>query len=134
METPEEQSLDRQATASNSAVVKALAPEDIQPGDFVTLLHVIREVPSYFWCADASLLPVDEPVRIQLVPYGSGRPLKVESICLPFVLVKRPSGKRRTLDVRTCRLARLDEQFGAVSWKAHKKAFKKKVRAQKNED
>ncbi len=79
-------------------------------------------------------MPVDEPVRIQLVPHGSGRPLKVESICLPFVLVKRPSGKRRTLDLRTCRLAGLDEGFGTVSWKAHKKAYKKKVRAQKNND
>ena len=134
MESSEEKQLDSGSEGSNSAVAKALAPEDIRPGDLVTLLHVIREMPSYFWFADASLLPVDEPVRIKLVPCGSGRPLKVESICLPFVLVKRPSGKRRTLDVRTCRLARLDEGFGRVSWKAHKKAYKKKIQAEKKDD
>jgi hypothetical protein len=109
----------------NSTLAKALAPEEIRRGDFVTLLSVTYEVPSYFWDADASTLPRDEPVRIRFVPECGGVPLKVQSVCLPFVLVKVPAGDRSTIDVRRCRLARLDRTYAARSWKAYKKALSK---------
>jgi hypothetical protein len=109
-------------------LASTVAPEDLQPGDFVTLLHFVCELPSYLWCADATTMPVDEPVRIQLIPASAGQPLKVQAICLPFVLVKRPSGKQRTLDVRQCRLARLDWSFATATWKASKKGKSKRKR------
>lgn len=109
----------------DSTLAKALAPEEIQRGDFVTLLSVTYEVPSYFWDADASTLPRDEPVRIRFVPECGGVPLKVQSVCLPFVLVKVPAGDRSTIDVRRCRLARLDRTYASRSWKAYKKAQSK---------
>jgi hypothetical protein len=103
-------------------LAKALAPEDIRRGDFVSLLNVTYELPSYFWDADATTLPRDEPVRIRFVPECGGVPLRVKSVCLPFVLVKTPQGERCTLDVRRCRLARLDRRYAADAWKAYKKA------------
>jgi hypothetical protein len=112
----------------NSTLAKALAPEEIRRGDFVTLLTVTYEVPSYFWNADASTLPRDEPVRIRFVPESGGMPLKVQGVCLPFVLVKGPRDERCTLDVRKCRLARLDRTYAAKAWRAYKKARPKRCR------
>lgn len=109
-------------------MAKALAPEDILVGDFVTLLHTITELPSCLWCADASTLPLDEPIRIKYLPLEAGIPLKVKAVCLPFVLVKRPFGDRQTLDVRECRFARIDPQFASAAWKAHRKQSSKKKR------
>lgn len=110
-----------QPSHADSTLAKALAPEEIRPGDYVTLLDEIAELPSFFWCADAATLPYDEPVRIRFRPQGGGVPLKVQSVCLPFVLVKHPRGEWRTLDVRTCRLARLHRSYARSAWKAHKK-------------
>jgi len=109
-----------------NTLAKTLAPEEIRRGDFVTLLNVTYEVPSYYWDADAMTLPRDEPVRIRFVPESGGVPLKVRNVCLPFVLVKAPNGERQTLDVRKCRLARLDRAYAADAWKAYKKARSKK--------
>jgi hypothetical protein len=101
-------------------------------GDFVTLLHVVAEVPSYFWFTDGWNMPVDEPVRIRLISYSDGLPMKVKSICLPFVLVKQVNGQSATLDLRKCQLARLDRGFARRAWKAYKKARAKPQAAIKN--
>jgi hypothetical protein len=109
----------------SATLAKSLAPEEILPGDYVALLHVACELPSFLWCAEASTLPLQEPVRIRFVPEGGGIPLKVRAVCLPFVLVKVPQGGRTTLDVRHNQFARLDRTYAVKAWKAHKAAFKK---------
>jgi hypothetical protein len=103
-------------------LAKSLAPEEIRPGDFVAVLHVTCELPSFLWCADALTLPCHEPVRIRFVPTSESVPLKVKQVCLPYVLVKSPSGHSRTLDVRRYRLARLPQRYAQAAWKAHKRA------------
>jgi len=115
------QQLHHATTGSNSTLAKALAPEEIRPGDFVAVLHEIAELPSFYWCADAALHPRDELVRIRFIPTCEALPLKVKSVCLPFVLVKSPRGERQTLDLRKCRLARLEGAYAGVAWKAYKK-------------
>jgi hypothetical protein len=117
---------DKQRSRAPGTLARTLAPEDIRPGDFVTLLSVTYEVPSYFWDADAVTLPRDEPVRIRFVPEGGGVQLRVKGVCLPFVLVKAPRSERCTLDVRKCRLARLDRAYARDAWKAYKKVRPKK--------
>lgn len=106
-------------TATGAA--RPLAPEDVQPGDFVVLFEESYEYPSFYWCADTTLLAPEEPVRIRFVPRDESLPLKVKGVCLPFVLVKTPRGGQRTLDLRQVRLARLDRAYAATAWKAYKK-------------
>jgi hypothetical protein len=103
-----------------TSLAKPLAPEEIRCGDFVTALHAVYELPSFLWCADRTTLPAEEPVRIRLVASCGGLPWRVESVCLPFVLVKSPGGRATTLDVRRWQLARLDRQFARAAWKAGK--------------
>jgi hypothetical protein len=107
--------------AADASLARTLAPEEIRPGDYVTLLHIVAEVPSYYWFTESWNLPPDQPVRIRFTAATDGVPLKVESLCLPFVLVKNASGDRTTLDVRKCQLARLDRQYAKRAWKAYRK-------------
>ena len=109
-------------------LAKTLAPEDIRPGDFVTRLNEVAELPSFFWCGDAPLDSSEEPIRMQFIPESSGLPLKVKAVCLPFVLVREPSGERQTLDIRRSRLARLDRAYAQDAWKAHRFRRRRKKR------
>ena len=110
-----------------STLAKPLAPEDVCAGDYVTLLQVTYELPSYLWSAESFQLPHDQPVRIQLIPEESGAPLKVRSVCLRFAFVKDPAGKHQTLDLRKCRLARLNENYAKIAWKALKQSGPKSI-------
>ena len=98
-----------------SKLAKTLAPEEIRAGDYVAQLYQVVECPTWFW-DDEFGTAKDELVRIQYTPEDGGVPLKVKSICLPFVLVKDPRGQRFTLDVRRVKLARLDRQFAKTAW------------------
>jgi hypothetical protein len=110
----------RKATAEAS-LAKPLAPEEVRVGDFVAVLHRTYELPSFLWNAESFQVPINEPVRIQLIPDGGGEPLKVRAICLPFVFVKDPDGGQRTLDLRITRVARLHADFAKAVSKAKKK-------------
>ena len=81
-----------------STLAKPLAPEDVRAGNFVTLLHVTYELPSYLWSAESFQLPHDQPVRIQLIPEESGAPLKVDlsAFLLPLSKIRPASTKRST--------------------------------------
>jgi hypothetical protein len=110
--------------ARGGSLAKPLAPEEICVGDFVTPLHVFYDLPSFFW-DDCTLGRREELVRLCYLPETGGVPLKVLSICLPFVLVKQPSGEQRTLDVRKVRLARLNHKYAKAAWKLCKKRTKR---------
>jgi hypothetical protein len=113
------------AAGDDPTVVKPLAPEEIRPGDYVAVMQVVYELPSFFWCADTLLIPHDKPVRLLFLPADGGAPLKVRSVCLPFVLVKTSTDEHRMIDLRKCRVARLNRRFAKLAWKSAKKATEK---------
>lgn len=113
---------------TDSKVAKVLAPEDVRAGDYVAVLHVVCELPSFLWCSDSSTVRLDEAVRVPFMPKQGGVPLRVRSVCLPFILVKAPSGTLRILDVRRHLLARLDRAYARIVWKACKKSREKQAR------
>ena len=92
-------------------LARTIAAEDLRRGDYVAVLSVVYELPSFLWNCDSTLLPADEPVRMRLRGCGGGEPLRVLDACLPFVLVETCRGRSRTLDVRACQLARLDRKY-----------------------
>jgi hypothetical protein len=104
-------------TENELEVAASVAGEDLRRGDFVAVLSVIHEYPSFFWC-DSAALPRDEPVRIQYAVLGDCRLLKVKALCLPFVFAKEPAGAYRTLDLRFCRLARLAPKYARRVWRS----------------
>jgi hypothetical protein len=112
-----------------STLAKSLAPEEIRAGDYVSVLLDVYEFPAIVWCDDTSLIDHNKIIHLPFVPReSSGEPLLVKAVCLPFVLVKHPCGKKRPLDVRNCRLARLDRTYAKTACKAYQENKPKKER------
>jgi len=122
LETTSEPSLRSSTCAHGLSVAKPLAPEDIRCGDYLAVLDETYEYPSFYWDSDATLFPPHELIHLRFLPRDETHPLKVVSVCLPFVLAKEPNGSHRTLDLRRTRVARLSRHFAARA----RKAFKKK--------
>jgi hypothetical protein len=109
-----------------SSASSAIAPEDLSPGCYIAVLHVINEhMP--FLCSEEFLRDRTEPVKIRWLGGAGMPPMKVIDVCLPFVLVRQPTGKVRTLDVRRLRLARLSDAYGRKAFRAFKAAEKEKT-------
>ena len=109
------------STTRETFLAKCVAAEDIECGDIVAVLDEIAEFASFMWMCDPHVLPPHELVRVMYRSSDNGRPLKVKAICLPFVFVKPPRGKHQTLDVRQCRLVRLNPIYGKKVWKKLKR-------------
>ena len=95
---------------------RSLPPEDIRVGQYVTVLHVLRESEPFDDEFDAAW----RGVRLQRtlwLPWSGGMPMRVVEVCLPFVLVERANGRHRTLDVRRYKLARVSERYGQEVFK-----------------
>lgn len=112
--------------ASGIKVAARVAGEDIQPGDFVAVLHEVAEYPSFLWCCSAVSLEEDQPVRVRYLPRNEGEPRKVMSVCLPFVYVQNVGGKVAGIDIRQNELVRLDPKVGRQVWQQMCKPAKKK--------
>jgi hypothetical protein len=104
--------------SSVTTVATRLAPEDLRPGQDVAILSEVHECPTWLWCSELPGLRADEFVRLQSLGRGSGRPLRIKAVCLPFVLVTRSDGKSRTLDVRRVQLVKLDGAYAKLTRKA----------------
>jgi len=111
----------------DSQLAKSLAAEDVRCGDVVAILDMVYEFPSFLWNCDAHVLAPHEPVRVRLRGRRTGEPLRVEAICLPYVLVKTPGGRHATIDVRQCRLVRLTDGYARKTWKRFRNARKRKA-------
>jgi len=94
------------------------APEDLRPGEYISVLQVLHEECSLF-STDERFWERREPRRMYYLP-GTIKPLRIVSVCLPYVLVEKPGGQHKTLDARRYRLARLTEQFGRAAFEKMK--------------
>jgi hypothetical protein len=96
-------------------VARPIAPEDIRIGDYIAIMSTVVEWPPFFF--DQPFGRVDV-VRTHHLPCSGGEPLKVQAICIPFLLVRNHKDEHTTIDLRRHRIAKLSEAFG-------KKASKK---------
>lgn len=116
-------------------LARPLAPEDIRPGFYVALLHVIGEHLSWAALDEPSWRRL-EPVRVQwLPPHWLGRhPMKVIEVCLPYVLVKEADGDYQTLDVRRHRLARVTRKLGQTAFERVRAQMKNRKKDRDDDD
>ncbi len=106
------------ADKTETSLAATVAAEDLRVGDDVAVLNEIHEVPTWFWTFSEISDASDGLVRIKTASRSAGTPLKVEGICLPFVLLKRPDGKPKQVDVRRVQLVRLDRAYARLVRKA----------------
>jgi hypothetical protein len=92
-------------------IARLLAPEDIRPGTYVSVMYVVDEHMPDSWERGESWR-ASGPLRYVRLPWEGATPVRVVEVCLPFVLVKTARGKHRTLDVRRYRLGRVSDHFG----------------------
>jgi hypothetical protein len=96
------------STEVEMLTARAVAPEDVRRGDYLTVLHQISELLP-FWQTHSWDGTV---VRVQHLPSRAAVPVQVVDVCLPLILVRSPRGKAGLVDVRRYRLARVPESFG----------------------
>jgi hypothetical protein len=97
-------------------VARPLAPEEIDAGMYVAVLYEHESLMPIYQADTLLELQSMEMVRWRDTPERA-RSFRVISVCVPFVLVERPSGKHVTLDIRVTSLARLSDAFGSESFK-----------------
>lgn len=132
MESPSPQPDCEQIDHPATSVAKLLAPEDVRAGDYVAVMRVTYEVPSFYWCGEPVLEDRSELVRLRMLPEQRTTPLKVVAVCLPFVLVSSPTGEARTLDLRRHQLARLDWSFAKSARQLRKAKSKQRAKRTKS--
>lgn len=94
---------------------KVVAPEDIQPGDYLVVLHTTYELtPMLIGCESFSAPPRAAPVTLMS---WDTEPKKVLGVCLPIVLIVEPDGDKATLDTRRHQLARVAPHFGRAAFR-----------------
>ena len=113
---------------SITSVARTLAPEDVRAGiDIAVLTETVELIP---FCLVESPSGTPPLRRYELLATPIGVPLRVRAVCVPFVLVETPRGKRRTLDLRRTRVAELDEAYAREARRAFapKRTSKRKRR------
>jgi len=96
---------------------RLIGPEDVRAGQYVTCAHRTFELfvhPCDVLTAERHL----QPYYATVTAYDAGRALRVEAVCLPFVLVRDTHGRVEGLDLRQVRLARLSKAYGRAAFAA----------------
>lgn len=102
-------------------LAQRVAPEDLSPGDYVCVMHVLREPSFLDYLCDVNGA---RPRHVAQLPEEGALPLRVLDVCLPFVLVNDAKGEYRMLDTRRETLARVSRRYGRLAfarfggWKA----------------
>ena len=102
--------------ADATEVAKRIAGEDLQIGDYITVLNELYELPSFLWGCTGESLPAGEPVKVQFMSRNAGVPHQVKQVCLPFVYAKTPQNKLVTFDIRRHNLVRLHRKSARSIW------------------
>lgn len=93
---------------------RPVAAEDLRVGDGVAVAHTTLQV----------LAREDPPpgennrvLKATYIPHDAGDPLRVQAVCLPFVLAVNVAKQHLTLDVRREHLVRLDPAYTRRAFK-----------------
>jgi hypothetical protein len=100
-------------------MARAVAPEDIRPGCYVTILKKVDEWVRWTDCISGESWKGSAPsvARVLITPDEEPSVMKVEEICLPLIFVRTSKMRCRLIDVRTVRLAAVSESFGRKVFK-----------------
>ena len=108
-----------------ASACRAIHPEDLLAGDYVTVLQQTYQVATYAWYGiDTHQFPPNEPIEISLRGYFEA--LKVEDICFPFLLCTNNEGEVRVIDSRSNQLGKLSSSF-VQNYKNATKAQQRKL-------
>jgi hypothetical protein len=102
---------------------RLIGPEDIRPGQYVTVAEETHEIMPVG--SDRECKIVIEPQLVTMRCHWSGIPFKVVSVALPYVLARDFERDPVMLDLRRFRLAVLPAEFAQSYFKAMTKMRKR---------
>lgn len=121
------------APPTQPTAARPVAPDDLRAGSYVALLATIHEYLP-LWRSDESWSGPMKIERYEWLPDLDDNECdvcRIVGVCTPYVLVKRPCGAHKTLDVRQCRLALLPDHFGRKAFAALAPKKEKSPRARR---
>ncbi len=93
---------------------RPVAPEDLRGGQYIAITRMmIQLIPPM---CEPQLMPDAQTVRIWGIPPSAGQPMRIVSVCLPFVLVEGVDRQCRTLDLRRVEVVRLPKKYGRAAF------------------
>ncbi len=103
-----------------SKPARLIGPEDVRPGLYVTVAETTWQV---LCVPEEAGIGAPEPriARVSGWDADAGRPLRVVSVSLPYVLVIDRDGDYEAVDLRRSRLARLGKAYGNAAFAALRK-------------
>lgn len=110
----------KKSQTNEATATRAISPEDLTSGDYVSILRRSLEIPSIFTCREVVGDP-EHSFRVTWIPCESKPPYRVSEVCLPFILVKTYDGNYLQLDVRTVQLGRLSPEYARRARRLHRK-------------
>lgn len=111
-------------------VVRMVRPDDVRVGDYVMVMHVSYDYVTMSCGVGSDGLTVQ---RLTVVPNETAPPVRIESACVPFVMVRSAKGKSSMVDMRRVQLGRVSNVFGRAVFASTRAASKKKAAARKSE-
>ncbi len=108
-----------------ASVCRAIHPEDLSVGDYITVLQQTHQIGTFAWCSiDAHQFPPNE--AIELTIRGQFAALEVKDICFPFLLCTDDADEVHVIDSRSNQLGKLAPSF-VDNFKKANKALEKKL-------
>ena len=96
--------------------VRPVAPEDLRPGMYLTVMRETLEFVPMMAFVDPNAEATVRSVTVDAC--AAGEPVRVEEVCLPFVLVTDKRGASRVLDLRCVHVARVAKRFARAVFDA----------------
>jgi len=98
---------------TQNTTIRTVGPEDLQRGQYVIVTSYLEQ-----W-EPCSLFSTPDPDRtepsVTRWRNPDPTPMLVVEVCLPYLLVREPSGEHRVLDLHRHRVARLADGFGRTA-------------------
>jgi hypothetical protein len=99
--------------------VRPVAPEDLAPGMYICALAAAANAWPDIDCAREGATV--RAARVVYIPQDGGVPVRVRSVCLPFVLAETFDGRAQVLDIRMLRIARVRKKHARAVFAALQK-------------
>lgn len=116
---------------SQLTTTRTIAPDDLRRGSYIAISVRVHEFIRGRFDEYCRPLTIE---RIAALPDEDDLlPMKVLSVCVPFVLVQKPDGSARAIDLRQNRVSLVDPAFGRAAFRAcSKKEKESSEKSQKN--